>query len=108
MLAWRASHALSIQRSALPILLEVDSIQVVNILKDEAVDRSAFASLVAEIKYLLSLHKTCITHINRSKNIVSDYLANFARTENKIVIWLGSGPPEAVDVWKVDCNEDSD
>ena len=41
-------------------LLEMDSISVVNLIKDDDHDRSVFASLVAEIKYLLSLYKTCI------------------------------------------------
>lgn len=34
--------SLSIQPSDLPIMLEIDSIQVVSMLKDDAVDRSAF------------------------------------------------------------------
>ena len=88
--------SLSLQRSVLPILLEV-VVPVVNILKDEVVDRSLLASLVAEIKYLFSLRKTCITQIKRSQNVVGDFLVNFARTENRAVVWLGSGPPDVVE-----------
>lgn len=91
--ACKEGLSLSLQRSKLPIVLEMHSSSVLNLLKDEGPDRSVFVFSVAEIKYLLSLHKTCITLIKRSQNIVADYLANFARTKNRIVVWLGSGPP---------------
>ena len=52
--------SLSLQRSKQSILLEMDSISVVNLLKDFDHDRSVLAALVGEIKYLLSLYKTCI------------------------------------------------
>lgn len=46
------SISLAIQRSDLPILLEMVSSQVMNMLKVDAVDRLVFASLVAEVKKL--------------------------------------------------------
>lgn len=81
--------SLAIERSDLGILLEMVSSQVVNMLTVDVVDKWVFASLaVADLKSLLSLHKTCITHSSQSKNTVSDYLANLARTEKRTIVWF--------------------
>ena len=50
--------------------------------------------------------RDCITCINRSQNVVADYLANFARTEKRIIGWLGSGSPGALHLSRVDCDPD--
>lgn len=68
------------------------------------VDRSMYSSLVKEIKYLLSIRRTSITHISRSQNKVSNSLANFARLEGRTMTWLGCGPPEAIELNNIDCN----
>ena len=47
--------SIAIMRSELTICVELESLQAVNMLKEKEVDRSVFASLIAEIKYLLSL-----------------------------------------------------
>lgn len=68
--------SLSIQRTNQPILMEVDSIAVViKMLQDIDTHRSVFALVVAEIKHLLMLCKTCITHTSRSQNEVTDHSA---------------------------------
>ena len=82
----------------------MDSVVAVNMVKDRDTGRSIFASLVNEIKHLMSLRTTSVFHINRSQNVVSDYLAKFARTEGRTVVWLGSGPPQVVDLCKLNCN----
>lgn len=99
--------SIAIQRTELPICIEMDSLIAVNMLKDKDIDRSIYASLVAEIKYLKSLRTTRIAHINRGQNLVSDFLASFARTESRTVVWLGSGPPEVIDLCKQDCTVDA-
>ena len=66
-------------------------------------DRSVYASLVKEIKYLLSLRETCITHVIRSQNKVSDCLATFARLEGRTMTWIGSGPPKVLELVLDDC-----
>lgn len=58
----------SIQRSELPIVIEVDFATVVSMITCGGVDRSTYASLVNEIRYLLSLHQFCITHVSRLQN----------------------------------------
>ena len=55
------------------------------------VDRSVYASLVGEIKLLLSLRQSCITLVSRCQNKASDRLASFARVEGRTITWLGSG-----------------
>uniref|UniRef100_A0A8R7UWG1 RNase H type-1 domain-containing protein n=1 Tax=Triticum urartu TaxID=4572 RepID=A0A8R7UWG1_TRIUA len=93
--------SLAIQGSELSICVEMDSVVAVNMVKDRDTDRSIFASLVNEIKHLMSLHTTSVFHINRNQNVVSDYLAKFARIEGRTIVWLGSGPPHVVDLCKL-------
>ena len=64
-------------------MIEMDSIVVENLIQAKEVDISVYASLIKEIRYLMSLHDSCITHINRSQNKVSDSLAKFARLEGR-------------------------
>ena len=57
-----------------PVCIEMDSLIAVNMLKDKDIDRSIYASLVAEIKYLKSLRTTSSSaHINHGQNLVSDF-----------------------------------
>jgi ribonuclease HI len=65
----------SIQRTKQPITIEMDSSAAVSMITCDGIDRSVYASLVNEIRYLLSLRQTCITHISRSQNKASDSLA---------------------------------
>lgn len=97
---------IAIQRSELPVLIEMDSLSAVNILNARDTDRPVYASLVAEVKHLKSLRTTRITNINRCQNLVSDFLAKFACSESRTVVWLGSGPPEVIDLCKKDCKVD--
>ena len=70
----------------------MDSFSAVNILNGRDMDRSVYASLVAEIKHLKSLRMARITYISCSQNVVSDILASFAKTERRTIVWLGSAP----------------
>lgn len=72
------SFSLAIQRTDLPIQIELNSLSAVNILNDIGIDRSVYASLVAQIKHLKTLRRTRIAHINRCQNSVSDFLAKYA------------------------------
>lgn len=82
----------------------MDSSVAVKMIQARDIDRSLYSSLVKEIKYLMGLRKTSITHISRFQNRVSDSLANFARVEDRAMTWLGSGPPEAIELNNTDCN----
>ena len=93
----------AIQRSDLPIVIEMDSMVAISMIQDRELDRSVYSSLVMEIRHLRGLQHTCITHINRTQNKVSDNLASFARVERRTMTWVGSGPPEAVELALADC-----
>jgi len=72
--------SVAIQWSDLPILLEMDSLEAVAMISCDIVDHSVYASIVNDIKHLISLRQTRISHIVRSRNKASDCLAGFART----------------------------
>lgn len=78
---------LSLQWRDTLIILESECLELVNILKAKGEGQSKLASLVREIK-MLPQRKVCITHISPCQNIVSDCIANYARTEQQITVWL--------------------
>ena len=98
--------SLAIQRSDRPVAIELDSLVAIKLIQGQETDRSIYASLVKEIRYLSSLREVCITHVSRLQNNVSDSLANFARSEGRTMTWLGSGPSFAVELALADCNFD--
>jgi hypothetical protein len=57
----------SIQRSELPIILEMDSMVAVKLIQSHDVDRSIYYAIVKEIRHLMSLRRTCINLVNRTK-----------------------------------------
>ena len=75
--------SISIQRSNLPIAIEMDSSEAVAMITCAGQNRSVYASLINEIRYLLSLRSTCITHVSRVQNKASDCLAAFGRREGR-------------------------
>ena len=95
----------AIQRSEVPMIVEMDSIVAVKFIQASEVDRSIHSSIIKEIKYLKSLRESFITHVNRGQNKVSDSLAKFARIEGRTMTWLGSGPDEMVRITSDDCND---
>ena len=95
----------SIQRTKLPIKVEMDSSVAVSMITCGVFDRSIYSSLVNEIRCLLLSHQSCITHVTRSQNKASDKLASFGRTNRRTMTWVGSGPPEMLELAQIDCNE---
>lgn len=98
--------SLAIQRSDLPVIIKMDSLLAVKMIQERGQDRSIYASLVKEIRYLMSLREVCITHVGRLQNKVSDSLAHFVRTEGRTMTWLGFGPSNAVELALADYNLD--
>ena len=84
-------------------MVYLDSLEAVTMISCEFVDRSVYASLVKEIKYLLSLRQTCITHVVRSQNKASDRLVMFARSQGRTMTWLGAGLDEVMNIVALDC-----
>lgn len=95
----------AIQRSELPIVIETDSTEMVSMLNEGGVNRSAYASLVNEIRFLLTLRQVCITHVPRSQNKAADGLASFGRITGRTMTWLNLGPADVLEVVAEDCKE---
>ncbi|KAI5011853.1 hypothetical protein ZWY2020_023987 [Hordeum vulgare] len=93
----------AIQRSNNQIQSEMDSSMAVAMIPSDVPDRSVYASLVGEIKYLLRLRQTCITRIPRSQNRASDQLASFGRLEGRTMTWVSSGPEDVLKLVLDDC-----
>ena len=77
----------------------------VEMLSSGVMDRSVYASLVGEIKFLLNLRHSCITLVPRCQNKASDSLAKFATVEGRTITWLGSGPVETLEIVHDDCKD---
>ena len=97
--------SLALQRCDLPIAVELDSLEAVSLISSLDTDHSVYSSIVREIKHLMGLRKTCISHIVRSQNKASDCLAKFARTEGRTMTWLGAGPVEVVEIASNHCKD---
>src|SRR3954463_2813637 len=54
--------SLALQRTEAPVIIETDSLIAVNLISNEDVDRSIYASLVREVKHLMTLRPCFITH----------------------------------------------
>ena len=81
----------------------MDSREALNMITNDLPDRSLFSSLVKEIKHLRSLRNTIFKYVHRSQNNVNDFLANFARTKSRTVVWLSSGLSEVIELCNADC-----
>jgi hypothetical protein len=99
-----AGLSLALQWCSLPLVVESDCLEVVNMLKSEGIDRSVYAPMIEEIKTLLKVHHTCITHVKRCQNSSSHFLANLARTSASTAVWLESGLEGLASLCYIDCN----
>lgn len=70
--AIRKGLSLALQWSNLPIIIESNCLEDVNLVKGE-IDRSRHSFLVCEIKLLMEQRNSCITHIRPSQNNVSHF-----------------------------------
>ncbi|KAI5017163.1 hypothetical protein ZWY2020_037541 [Hordeum vulgare] len=95
----------AIQRSNLPILIEMDSSTAMAMISSVEPDHSVYASLVGEIKHLMGLRKTCITLIPRSQNKASYQLASFGRIEGRTMTWVSSAPEDVLKLVLNDCKD---
>ena len=93
----------ALKRSDLPIIVEMDSILAVKLIQSRDLDKSIYAWIVKVIKYVLGIRGSCITHVNRSQNKVSDCLARFAKLEGQTMTWVGSGLDVAVELAVAQC-----
>jgi ribonuclease HI len=84
---------LSLQRSNLPIIVETDCVGLITAINNGSQDRSSIRHIISEIKLLANgTTNVSFVKVDRSQNRVSHCLANFARTESRTMVWIGSGP----------------
>ena len=95
---------LALQWSSLPVDVESDSLEAVKLNQSGDTNRSKYAFLIKEIKDSLIERNSCITHIVRSKNNASHFLASYGRSQCRTVVWLGSGPDELLGIASHDSN----
>lgn len=75
------------------IALELDCSVLVAAIKGTSQDRSSIAHLVTDIRDLVNAtRRFSIVKVDRTQNRASHCLANYARTEARTAVWLGSGP----------------
>uniref|UniRef100_A0A8R7VCU9 RNase H type-1 domain-containing protein n=1 Tax=Triticum urartu TaxID=4572 RepID=A0A8R7VCU9_TRIUA len=79
LLAIREEISLALQWSILPIDVESDCLEAVNMIKTGNSNKSKYAFIIREIISSLGERNSYITHIRRSYNRVSHALANFGR-----------------------------
>lgn len=95
--ALKEGLSLALHWSTLPLLLEVDCLEIVKLLKNEDMDRSIHMSLIEEIKSLMKIRQTSIAHVKRDQNISAHFMANYARVNRRTAVWLASGPDGLTD-----------
>jgi hypothetical protein len=83
--------SLALHWSNLPLIIEIDCLEIVKILKNKEIDRSTYTMEIEEIKNLLKVRQTCITHVKRCQNDSSHFLANYARTNSQTAVLFASG-----------------
>jgi ribonuclease HI len=101
--AVREGLSLTLHWCTQSIIVEVDCLEIINLVKNEELDRSVNTSLIEEIKTLLKVRQTCITHVKRGQNISSHYMANYARTSSRTAVWLASGPDGLAGTFQTSC-----
>jgi hypothetical protein len=89
-----------------PLILETDCLEIVKMIRNEAMDRSVYTTLVEYIKSLLKDSHICFTHIKRIQNISSHFMANYARLNWHTGVWYLSGPEGLVDSCQCFVNSD--
>jgi hypothetical protein len=87
-----------------PLIVELDCLELVVMLQNEEIDRSVYSSVIEEIKTLLKVRQTCVTHVKRCQNNSSHFLADYARTQECTAVWLSSGPEGLMSICHDDCN----
>jgi hypothetical protein len=83
---------LSLQYCQFPIIIESDCAQMIEAVRSKEKDRSSYLHLISEIKLSSQTRVYDFVKVERLQVRVSHCLANFARAERHIAIWLGSGP----------------
>jgi ribonuclease HI len=83
---------LALQLTTKPIIVETDCSNLIMAATGKTQDRSVLVHFISEIRFLSSTRQISFVKADRLQNRVSHGLANFARSEARTMVWLGSGP----------------
>ena len=103
-LALKEGLSLALQWSNSPIDIESDSLEAVTMVKSDQSNMSKYSFFIREIEICMGERDTCITHIRRSANNASHFMANFGRLQGRTAVWLSPGPEEVLNIVGRDCN----
>jgi hypothetical protein len=79
---------LALEHSPLPVIVESDCFQVIHVASEKSLDRSPFLNIISDIRFLSNQDRVCkFVKVDRSEVRISHCLANFARAEERTVVW---------------------
>ncbi|XBI06330.1 hypothetical protein VPH35_134360 [Triticum aestivum] len=96
--------ALSVEHTALPVVVQSDSTMALFVLTSNELDLSAYGHLILEIKDLMVGREFISMKISMDQNRVGDHLANHGRTDHSTACWLRKGHPCIAELLSADCN----
>ena len=80
--------SMALQWTALPVVVQSDSVLALSAMIDSSLSKSPYGHLVGEIKKLMEDREFVPAKIARSQNRVADCLANYGHTERSTTCWL--------------------
>jgi ribonuclease HI len=95
---------LSMQWNQLPVTVETDCSEAVELLKEGSPNSSIYAFQVSVIRELLKERNFPLVKVSRDVNMVSHELARLGRVDRKTELWLLDSPEEIARAIAVDCN----
>ncbi|KAM3330718.1 hypothetical protein ACQJBY_027080 [Aegilops geniculata] len=98
--------ALTLEWSKEPFTVHTDCLVAANMIKEKGLNRSPVASLIGEVKKLLSQDREYkLFHVSRNSNNVSHMLAQLGLLVPRTAVWLRGGPDEIDTLCQHDCND---
>jgi ribonuclease HI len=95
---------LAMHWTTLPITLETDCSEAIELIKDKNQNISVYAFTISAIRELLQERDICVTKISRDANMVSHELAKLGRINHRTAVWYVDFPQEIEQAIACDCN----
>ena len=97
-LAWRRALQFAVDIGFSDLIIEEDSVQVMNAIKSRKADLSQLGHIFEDIQVLISrLNWAKVEWVNRKANSVAHNLACYAKNISDDVIWLEDSPPPTLE-----------
>jgi hypothetical protein len=95
---------LSLQWNQIPVTVETDCSEAVELLKDGTPNTSIYAFQVSVIRELLRERNFPLVKVSRDVNMVCHELTRLGRVDRRTELWLLDFPEEIARAIAVDCN----